>query len=170
MKRRISTKDICIVGMGIALFVTLSMCLRVPIFENYYICLGYVVMTLYLYAVGTVSGTLVGCIGTLLYCILINGLRGMPGWIVGNLIIGVVLGTVMKRTSNILVLSIVTCLTTAIGILGGKSLVECLLYSQPLVVRMATNMSAFIADAFTIVISLPLSAGLKKYIVPYFMH
>ena len=41
-------KNICLNGMGIALFVVLSMCLRVPVFENYYLCLGYFVMAIVL--------------------------------------------------------------------------------------------------------------------------
>ena len=35
-------------------------------------------MTVYLYNVGIISGTLIGVLGTFLYCFLINGLRGMP--------------------------------------------------------------------------------------------
>lgn len=89
------TRNICVTAMGVALFVVLSMCLRVPIFENYYVCLGYVVMVVYLYNVGTLSGTIVGCLGTFIYCILISGLRGMPGWVLGNLVIGIMLGPTM---------------------------------------------------------------------------
>lgn len=64
------TKDICVTGLGIALFVALSMCLRVPVFENYYLCLGYVVMAVYCYSYGAVKGTIVGVAGTILYCLL----------------------------------------------------------------------------------------------------
>ena len=60
-----STKKICINAMGIALFVVLTLCLQVPVFENYYLCLGYVVMMLYSYYLDTMSGTLVGTIGVL---------------------------------------------------------------------------------------------------------
>ena len=31
------TRNICVTAMGVALFVVLSMCLRVPILENYYV-------------------------------------------------------------------------------------------------------------------------------------
>lgn len=74
-------KNIAITGIGIALFVVLSLCLQVPVFENYYLCLGYIAMIVYLYSVGTVSGTIVGVFGTILYCLLINGLRGMYAWL-----------------------------------------------------------------------------------------
>lgn len=117
------TKSICITGIGIALFVVLSMCLRVPLFENYYVCLGYVVMTVYLYTVGITSGTLVGALGTFIYCLLINGLRGMPGWILGNIVIGLSLGVCIKATAKmkdkitrLLLLELVAMTSTALGI------------------------------------------------------
>ena len=40
MNSRSRTRDITFIAAGIALFVALSMCLRVPVFENYYLCLG----------------------------------------------------------------------------------------------------------------------------------
>ena len=36
-----NTKKISLLAVGIALFVVLSLCLQVPVFENYYLCLGY---------------------------------------------------------------------------------------------------------------------------------
>ena len=64
----IMTKKLTLLAMGIALFVALSMCLQVPVFENYYLCLGYVVMAVYCYSFGSFSGTIVGFFGVLLYC------------------------------------------------------------------------------------------------------
>ena len=52
-----TTQRITLLAIGTALFVALSMCLQVPVFENYYLCLGYVVMAVYSYSFGTVSGT-----------------------------------------------------------------------------------------------------------------
>ena len=74
-----NTKKISLLAVGIALFVVLSLCLQVPVFENYYLCLGYVVMAVYSYSFGTLSGTVVGFAGVILYCLVISGLRGMPG-------------------------------------------------------------------------------------------
>lgn len=49
-------KTICYNGLGIALYVALSLCIQVPVFENYYLCLGYIVMLVYCYSSGPVSG------------------------------------------------------------------------------------------------------------------
>lgn len=75
---KISIKRICLIAMGIALYVVLSLCLQVPVFENYYLCLGYVSMMVFCYYFGAVSGTVVGFLGVVLYCLLTNGLRGLP--------------------------------------------------------------------------------------------
>lgn len=161
-------KLICTNAMGIALFVALSMCLRVPVFENYYLCLGYVVMIIYCYYFGAINGTIVGVFGTILYCLLIGGLRGMPGWALGNIAIGLILGNwfkYSKKISNKIILYILTTIISIIavfiGILGIKSIVENILYAQPFFVRVATNFSAFIADVVVILISIPLIYLLK---------
>ena len=77
---------------GITLLVVLSLYLQSPVFENYFLCLGYVVMAVYCYSFGTVSGTVVGFLGVILYFVVISGMRGMPGWSLGNVVIGIALG------------------------------------------------------------------------------
>lgn len=157
------TKDITINGIGIALFVALSMCLRVPVFQNYYLCLGYIVMAMYCYSVGVISGTIVGVMGTVLYCVLINGLRGMPGWALGNIAIGFMMGFAFKiakkirnKILGILISVMGIVLGTTVGILLIKSGAECILYDQPMLVRITTNMYAYVADVVILVISLPI--------------
>lgn len=166
---KINTKRICIDAMGIALFVALSMCLRVPVFENYYLCLGYIVMAVYLYSVGTVSGTLVGVLGTVLYCFLIGGMRGLPGWALGNIVIGIIVGLTFRYTKKLRKLwleSVVNIgaivISVAIGILVVKSGVEMFLYSQPFLLRTANNIYAFVADVVVLVISLPICKVIYK--------
>lgn len=161
-----TTRNLTITGIGIALFVVLSMALRVPVFDNYYLCLGYIAMAVYLYSFRVWQGTVVGTVGVILYCVLISGLRGMPGWVIGNLVIGIILGICFKITQAVSncgkkiaatileVFSII--MTTAFGILFVKSVVEVVLYAQPLFVRMGKNMSAFIADVIVLILALPI--------------
>ena len=157
------TKNITITGMGITLFVVLTLCLQVPVFENYYLCLGYIVMSIYLYSFGVINGTIVGVVGVVIYCLLIGGLNGLPGWSVGNIAIGVILGLTFKMTKkmknivleNMLnVLSII--ISTAIGMLVIKSSIECLLYAQPFWVRTSNNIFAFVADVVVLMAALPI--------------
>lgn len=166
-----SVKKICITAMGIALFVVLSLCLQVPVYENYYLCLGYVVMTVYCYYFGPLSGMAVGSVGVFLYCMLTNGWRGMPGWAIGNLVIGLVVGLTCKFTSRIsnkwfrhLLIGLSIVVSVAVAMLGVKSLVESLLYTEPMFLRLAKNIYAFVADVFVMIISLPICVSLQKVI------
>lgn len=163
-----TTKKICITAMGAALFVVLSLCLQVHVFENYYLCLGYIVMGVFCYYFGPVSGITVGTLGVCLYCLLISGLRGLPGWAVGNVVIGLLVGLACKLTINIksklirqIILITTVVIATVIGILGLKSIVECLLYAQPFVLRVAKNMTAFIADIVVLGISFPIALSIE---------
>ena len=119
-------------------------------------------MTVYCFTFGALSGTAVGVLGVVLYCLVINGMRGMPGWALGNVVIGIALGLTFSITKNIkrrcvtLVINVtVILISCAIGILGVKSLTESLLYFQPFMVRVAKNLYAFLADTVMLIISLP---------------
>lgn len=169
-----SVRRICIVGMGIALFVVFSLCLQIPVFENYYLCLGYVAMAVYCYSVGTAEGTLVGVLGVILYCLVISGLRGMPGWAAGNIVIGLALGVLFRFTRDreftlpvAIISGIVIVAACAVGILGVKSAVEWMLYSQPLLLRVAKNVYAFWADAFVLIVSLPICRVIDRRVLKY---
>ena len=166
---RFSLKWITLTAVSTALFVVLTLCLQVPVFENYYLCLGYVIMAVCLYHFGTLSGTFVGVAGVVLYCLLTNGLRGLPGWAVGNLVIGVILGLTFSVTRKMKSAWLRAALhflaiaaATALGILIVKSLTECILYAQPMAVRMGKNVFAFVADVFVLEISLPICISLEK--------
>ena len=164
-----SVKKLALLAVGVALFVVLSLCLQVPVFENYYLCLGYVVMAVYCWCFGPLAGTVVGFFGVILYCVVISGLRGMPGWALGNIPIGLALGfyarAARKMRSRPLALVLAVPLTAAVcalGILGLKSLTESLLYLQPFAVRVGKNFAAFAADAAVLLLSLPLCWKLER--------
>lgn len=156
-------RKLTVTAVGIALFVALSLCLQVPVFQNYYLCLGYVAMAVYCYSFGAVSGTIVGTLGVVLYCLLTSGLRGMPGWALGNVVIGVVLGDVFAKTKGMKrkvfqygIWALAVVVSVAAGILGVKSLVDALIKAQPVWQRMVMNVYAFVADTIVLLVSLPI--------------
>lgn len=165
----VKLQRITLVAIGIALFVALSLCLQVPVFENYYLCLGYVVMAVYCCSFGTLSGTVAGTFGVILYCLLTNGLRGMPGWALGNIVIGLCIGPAFRAKAKIanpvlkngLFLAAIV-IGTAAGILGVKSVTESLLYAQPFIIRAGKNIYAFVADLVVLAVSLPVCESLDK--------
>ena len=149
-----SLKKLTATAIGIALFVVLALC---------------VAMAVYCFSFGVFSGTAVGALGVVLYCLLTSGLRGMPGWALGNVVIGIGLGLTFRATRDmqkkgvqyaLWVGSVI--LFTAIGILGVKSLIDSLIKSQPFLVRAGMNLYAFVADAVVLILSLPLCPLLDK--------
>ncbi len=162
----IKTKNITFPAVGIALFVALSMCLRVPVFENYYLCLGYIVMTVFVWCFKWYEGAIIGCLGVILYCIIGGlGFNEMPGWAVGNIAIGLIIGMTLKfikkiknKTVQVILTAIVAIVATFIGIELIKSFIDSFVVGQPFLVRFAKNTTSFISDAFVIVVSLPICA------------
>ncbi len=166
----VKTKKLAVTAIGIALFVVLSLCLQVPVFENYYLCLGYAAVAVYCYSFGTLAGTAVGFFGVILYCVVISGLRGMPGWALGNIVIGIALGLCFRATAGMknrvlrcVIQIAVIVASCALGILVIKSETEHLLYDQPFLIRAAKNVYAFVADTVMLIASLPLCAVLDRH-------
>ena len=120
-------------------------------------------MAFFTYYFGTTSGVLVGTIGVFLYCLLTGGLRGMSGWILGNVVIGIICGITAKIVKKydrkyikeiLMITSVI--ISTAIGILVVKSLVEVALYSLPFMLRVTNNIFAFVADVVVLVLGFEL--------------
>lgn len=175
MKTKINVRYISRVGLLVAMFVVLAMAVQVPVFENYYICLGYFAMLVGLVDMGVAAGTICGTAGVFLYCLITSGMRGMPGWLIGNLVIGLILGFSIKATKDIskpakyVVNSVVIVLSTLLGILVCKSAVEHFLYAQPMAVRMAKNIYATVADIVVMIALFPVANELSEAVRKY-MH
>ena len=151
-------------GAGIALYVVVSFFLSFPIVENWYLSLGYTVMVVFLYSIGIIDGTIIGVLGTALYCLLINMLWGMPGWMVGNVIICFIVGMGIRLAGNVtkwttktyIMIILIMVLSSIIGILLAKSFIETFYYEQPMIVRMGRNFGACIMDIVGLFISIPI--------------
>lgn len=168
-KRSPSLRTITAVGIGLALYVVLAICLQVPVFENYYLCLGYVALMVYCCVMGPMYGAIVGFIGCILHCLLINGLRGMPGWALGNLFIGLSMGyafayakRIPSRAMRYVCIAAAAIAATAVGILGIKSLVEMVIYALPFWARVIKNTYAFIADCVVLIVSIPVCFTIER--------
>lgn len=170
-RRTMKIRDITFLALGIAMFVALSMCLRVPVFDNYYLCLGYIVMTVYIWCFQWYEGAIIGVLGVILYCTIGGlGFNGMPGWAMGNLIIGLIMGVSLKKIKKIrskamqvALMAVAAVIAAFLGIEIVKSFFDSIIVSQPFSVRFVKNITSFIADAFVIVISLPICVMVEKY-------
>ena len=88
----------------------------------------------------------------------------------GNVFIGLIIGFALKpikklrhKTLQVILAAIIAVIATFIGIELVKSLIDSIVVSQPLIVRMGKNLTSFVSDAFVIVVSLPICEALDPY-------
>lgn len=80
-------KFICATAFGIALYVAVSMLIKIPVIGHISLDLGYIVLAVYCYIMGPASGAIVGGIGCTFVSLLASG--WFPaGWLLGNAFIG----------------------------------------------------------------------------------
>lgn len=154
-----TVKDITMTAAGIALYVVVSMLLKIPFIGHISLDLGYIVLAFWCMMFGPVSAALVGCGGAFLVSLIAFG------WPLGNLLIGAVCAMVYKPDKPIRNLAI-TVLMVFVGVLGIKTAVECPLYGIPILVKIPKNLVAAIADSITMGIGALLAGKTYNRIYP----
>lgn len=153
-------KNICYIGMGIALYFVLSMALNIPLIGHLKTDLGYIAFGTWCVLFGW-QGCIVGAAGCLLESLLVSGWIPI-GWILGQITIGLICGTAYKKCKSTVVNVIITIAAVFMGVAGIKTLIECELYSIPLVVKLSKNLIAAVADTIPMLIGLFVGNMIKK--------
>ena len=157
----LTTKKIVLAALGIALYVAISMLLKIPLGIGYIaLDLGYIIFAVYCYTFGPTIGAIVGVVGSMLVSLLSSGMFPL-GWMLGQLIIGVICGNAYTRCHKPWLNVLITIVAVALGILGIKTAVECTLYGIPLAVKLAKNGVAAATDAVVMVIGLGVAPKIK---------
>lgn len=155
-------KKIVLTALGIALYVAVSMLLKIPLGVGFIaLDLGYIVFAVYCHLYGPTMGAIVGAGGCVLVSLLTNGLFPI-GWALGQIAIGVICGLVYTRCEKAWIKILASIGAVAIGILGIKTLVECTLYGIPLAVKLTKNGVAAAADAVVMLIGLGIAPRIKQ--------
>lgn len=139
-----TTKKICMLGLGTALYFVLSMTMKIPLIGHIQTDLGYIAFGVFLALMGPIA-FLVGTIGCLLESLLVSGWVPI-GWMVGQAFIGIVCGWCYTHNKNMILNIIVTIGAVLVGIVFIKSGIECYLYQIPVAIKMTKNLIAAIAD------------------------
>ncbi len=146
--------DVCMVGILIALGVVLSAFLQIPLFGDIRADLSYVVIIYACYAYGSLKGGFVAMTIAMMESTLFTSYGFSISWAVANLVLGLLIGLSFELTKNlkakryvyyVINISVIVC-AVAIGMLGFKTMIECLLYSIPFEVKIVKNLVAFALD------------------------
>lgn len=164
------TKNICYIGIGIALYVVLGMSVKIPLVGHIQTDLGYAAFGAYLSVFG-ILGTFVGACGCVIESLVYNSWFP-PGWLLGQIFIGVVCGIVFKATKKvknnkariaIYIISSIATLFIGVGLI--KTIVECYLYSIPFGVKFVKNCVAFLADTPPMIVGVLIGNKIKNKII-----
>ena len=142
---------IAITAIGIALYVALSMTMKIPIIGHIGLDLGYIALAVYCYCYGPLSGAIVGAGGCTLVSLITSGWFP-PGWVLGNILIGFVCGKFYNRENKKLRIPIniaVSIIAIFVGIIVIKTAVECMMFNIPVVVKLPKNAVAALVDTIT---------------------
>lgn len=157
-------KDICITALGIALYVCVSMLLKIPVINHISLDLGYIILAVYCYRYGPITGAIVGFSGAFLVSLIATGWLGIE-WPTGNLFIGAVCGYVYNTTKGKKYQAGINMITTIIAVFIGISLIKtilaCAIYDMPFIVKFISNSVAFAMDAIVMCIGLIMAMEIK---------
>lgn len=163
------TEMICYLAMGVALYIALSMTVKIPLIGHIQTDLGYIAFGVLCVLFGW-KGFIVGTVGCLVESFILSG--WFPaGWLIGQIFIGITCGICYKlcdkRINNKCIKYIIcigiTAVSIAIGIIGIKTAIECWLYKIPLVVKVTKNSIAALADFIPMVLGYIIGQQLNKY-------
>lgn len=161
-----TTKQICTTALGIALYVCVSMTLKIPTgIGHLSLDLGYLVLAAYCYLFGCIPGAITGCAGAFLVSVLASGWMG-PEWPAGNLFIGFACGFIYRKLKNrkygTACSIFATVIAVFIGICLTKTSIEIAMYGVVPSVKFLKNLSAFAMDAIVMSAGVPFAKQLSK--------
>lgn len=156
-------KSIALTAMGIALYAVLSMTVKIPLIGHIAVDLGYIVLGVYAYCFGVIPGMVVGCCGAAI----ISTLTGWfaPGWALGNLLVGLICGVFFDRSGTRMALLkniLITWGAVALGIMGIKTVVDCVLYQSPWQLKLLKDTVATVVDSLAMCFGVWLAPKIGK--------
>lgn len=156
-----NVKRICYLAMGIALWVVFASVLKIPLIGHIQTDLGYIVFGVYCVLFGW-QAAIVGVCGCMLESLLFSA--WFPeGWMIGNLFIGISVGTILKKfKANKIMAFIIVSISVFIGIGIIKTIIEWAIYQMPFSVKFTKDVIATVADIIPMYIGVLLGNMLKN--------
>lgn len=156
-----TTKKIALVGILTALYVVCSAFIKIPFIGNISLDLGYIVFAIALSVLGY-WGIFVGVVGCAFESILFSAYGFSISWVVANAVIGLLTAFTFQNTKNFWIRFAMIVASCALGLIICKTLIECSLYSIPLLVKLPKAVTAFAVDATVMTIGLLIEPKVTK--------
>ena len=155
------TKNIAIYGLGAALYFVLSLTMKIPLIGNITIDAGYIALMVYCYLFGPWAGIICGAIGCALESILMSAYGFSIGWFAMNIIVAFLVGLIAKKNKDVTQVIAIILLSVFLGFTA-KTIIECYLYSIPLMVKLPKSAVAFVVDSIAMIIGYPIARKIEN--------
>ena len=155
------TKNVAIYGLGAALYFVLSLTMKIPLIGNITIDAGYIALMAYCYLFGPWAGIICGAIGCALESILMSAYGFSIGWFAMNIIVAFLVGLIAKKNKDITQVIAIILLGVFLGVTA-KTIIECYLYSIPLMVKLPKSAVAFVVDSTAMIIGYPIARKIEN--------
>lgn len=166
--RRKKIFEIAILGILTALYVVCSLTLKIPMgVGNIALDMGYIVLTVACMKYGW-KGCIVGGLGACIESILFSAYGISYGWIVMNIIIGLIVGfafmfiKIKNPVIKYIVFGCIIIFSCLIGV-AAKTVIECTLYSIPYVVKIPKSAVAWGIDSLVMLVGMPIGEKISSY-------
>lgn len=158
--QRLTTARISRTAIGIALYVALSMTIKIPFIGHISLDLGYIAFAVFCYLFGALDSAIMGAVGCVIVSLITSGWFP-PGWFVGNAVIGLMCGKLYCEDNNARNV-VVTITAVVIGIAVLKTFIECAMFNIPPLVKIPNNLVAAMVDAAAMSVGVLLAPTIKK--------
>ena len=165
------TKRICMTALGVALYCALSMSMKIPFGIGHIVVdLGYIVLAVYAYHMGSISAAVVGGCSAAIMSIL-SGWFSLE-WVLANIAVGLICGHFYKcrihgklhTAATYIHNVIVTILAVGLGMLVIKTAVSCWLWSIPILVKLPKSITAWVIDSIVMCVGVCIAPIFTKAI------
>ena len=163
-----NTKKLATTGVLTALYFVLSALLKIPVAGNIKLDLGYIALAVGAVYLGTVPAAVIGGGGVLIESLLMSQ-RGISlGWILMNVIVGLVCGRVLHKavgepSARFWLKAIPAVVLSMLAGVTVKTVIDCIAYGLMPEAKIPTALAAWILDSVVMLaLGIPISLGLKK--------
>lgn len=156
------TKKVTYIGIGIALYIVVSMLLNIPLIGHIRLDCGYIVYAVYLYFFGYL-GIAVGVVGCFVKGYISDGWIPFT-WMIGQVIIGLICAKVFSVTDKKIwrIIAIAGSVFLGVGIVS--SVLSAVMFNIPIGVKLTKGVVASVADAGAMILGLFVADLVKKAI------
>lgn len=153
-------KKVAYIGIGIALYIVVSMLLNIPLVGHIRLDCGYIVYAFYLCLFGY-WGIPVGVIGCFVKGYISDGWIPFT-WMIGQVIIGVICAKVFSITDKkvLRIIAIIGSVFLGVGIVS--SVISALMFNIPIGIKLTKGAVASITDAGAMIIGLFVADLMKR--------